>query len=228
MWGDTQTIAAPGTADSNWETTMLKLLNRLQDVLDAFRAVDFLAPLALRLYLAPVFWVAGVEKVTGFDNIVAWFGNPEWGLGLPTPWLMAFLATATEVLGAVLLLIGFAVRWISVPLMVTMGVAAATVHWEHGWQAIASSKAAFASEHLGPLQLEDASGAVDRLERARSILQEHGNYDWLTEAGSVVVLNNGIEWAATYFVMLLALFFLGSGRYLSVDYWLARQYRQTI
>lgn len=228
MWGDTQTIAAPGTADSNWETTMLKLLNRLQDVLDAFRAVDFLAPLALRLYLAPVFWVAGVEKVTGFDNIVAWFGNPEWGLGLPTPWLMAFLATATEVLGAVLLLIGFAVRWISVPLMVTMGVAAATVHWEHGWQAIASSKAAFASAHLGPLQLEDASGAVDRLERARSILQEHGNYDWLTEAGSVVVLNNGIEWAATYFVMLLALFFLGSGRYLSVDYWLARQYRQTI
>ena len=227
MWGDTQTIAAPGTADSNWETTMLKLLNRLQDVLDAFRAVDFLAPLALRLYLAPVFWVAGVEKVTGFDNIVAWFGNPEWGLGLPTPWLMAFLATATEVLGAVLLLIGFAVRWISVPLMVTMGVAAATVHWEHGWQAIASSKAAFASAHLGPLQLEDASGAVDRLERARSILQEHGNYDWLTEAGSVVVLNNGIEWAATYFVMLLALFFLGSGRYLSVDYWLARQYRQT-
>jgi uncharacterized membrane protein YphA (DoxX/SURF4 family) len=31
-----------------------------------------------------------------------------------------------------------------------------------------------------------------------------------------VVSNNGIEWATTYFVMLLALFFIGSGK-LSVD-----------
>ena len=56
-----------------------------------------------------------------------------------------------------------------------------------------------------------------------SILMEHGNYDWLTEAGSFVVLNNGIEWAATYFVMLLALFALGSGKYVSLDYWLCRR-----
>lgn len=46
---------------------------------------------------------------------------------------------------------------------------------------------------------------------------EHGNYDWLTSSGSVVILNNGIEFAATYFVMLLALFFMGGGRYVSLD-----------
>jgi putative oxidoreductase len=39
------------------------------------------------------------------------------------------------------------------------------------------------------------------------------------------VLNNGIEFAATYFIMLLALFFLGGGKYISADYWIARKYR---
>jgi hypothetical protein len=38
------------------------------------------------------------------------------------------------------------------------------------------------------------------------------------------LLNNGIEFAATYFIMLLALFFIGAGRYLSVDFWLARRF----
>lgn len=61
----------------------MQFLNKLQDILDATRKADFLGPLALRLYLVPVFWVAGTNKVKGFDNVVAWFGNSEWGLGLP-------------------------------------------------------------------------------------------------------------------------------------------------
>jgi len=60
------------------------------------------------------------------------------------------------------------------------------------------------------------------LERAQSILQSNGNYQWLIENGNFVVLNNGIEFAATYFIMLLVLFFMGGGRYVSVDYWLRR------
>ncbi len=204
---------------------MIRLLNRLQDILDAFRAIDFLGPLALRLYLAPVFWVAGTNKVAGFDNTVAWFGNPDWGLGLPMPALMAGLATGTEVIGAVLLLLGLAVRWISIPLMATMVVAAVTVHWQNGWQAVADASSAFASERLGSLQFEDASAAIERLDRAKEILREHGNYDWLTGEGSFVVLNNGIEFATTYFVMLLALFFFGAGRYVSADYWIGRRFR---
>ena len=186
----------------------------------------FIPSLLLRLYLAPVFWIAGTNKLGNFDSTVEWFGNPDWGLGLPMPALMAWLAALTEAGGAILLLIGLAVRWISIPLMITMLVAAFTVHWQNGWQAVADSSSAFASNKLGLLQLEDASGAAERLQSARAILQEHGNYDWLTETGSIVISNNGIEWAATYFVMLLALFALGSGRYFSLDDWICRKLRQ--
>jgi len=207
----------------------MRLLLSLQRLLDTTRAIDFLGPLALRLYLAPVFWVSGMEKVTNFEDIVAWFGNPEWGLGLPMPWLMAFLATAAEVVGAILLTIGLATRWVAVPLMATMVVAAVTVHVDYGWQAIADAKAPYASEYLGPLQLEDADPALERKGRAVEILQEHGNYEWLTENGryAYVVLNNGIEFAATYFIMLLALFFIGAGRFFSIDYWIARAFNST-
>jgi uncharacterized membrane protein YphA (DoxX/SURF4 family) len=41
-----------------------------------------------------------------------------------------------------------------------------------------------------------------------------------------VVLNNGIEFAATYLVMLVALFFSGAGRWLSLDFWLDKALRQ--
>lgn len=187
---------------------MTAFLNRLQDLLDSFRAVDFLAPLALRLYLVPVFWMAGSNKLTAMDSTIAWFGNPDWGLGLPMPALMAWAAALTEAGGAILLLIGLAVRWIAIPLMITMIVAAVTVHWQNGWAAIA-----------------ETAESGERLAAAKSLLQQHGNYDWLTGSGEFVILNNGIEFAVTYFVMLLALFFIGAGKYLSVDYWTAAHYR---
>lgn len=196
---------------------MTGLLCSLQRLLDSTRRLDFLAPLALRLYLVPIFWVAGMNKFRSWDNTVAWFGNPDWGLGLPFPELMAFLAASSEVLGAVLLLVGLAVRWISIPLMITMIVAMFTVHWQHGWQAIADPTMCL-------FNCADAQAAVERLARAKEILQEYGNYEWLTEQGSFVVLNNGIEFAATYFTMLLTLFFIGGGRYVSVDYWLERRF----
>ena len=41
---------------------------------------------------------------------------------------MVLMAAYTEVLGAIALLLGLAVRWLSVPLIFTMGVAAVTVH----------------------------------------------------------------------------------------------------
>jgi putative oxidoreductase len=196
---------------------LIRLARQLQGLLDTTRALDFLAPLALRLYLAPVFWMAGTKKFANFDSTAQWFGNPDWGLGLPFPALMAFLAAGTETLGAILLVIGLGVRWISVPLMVTMVVAAVTVHWQNGWLAIAEGTGSFFAN-------DRTIGAIERLDRAKDILREHGNYSWLTENGSLVILNNGIEFAATYFVMLLALFFIGAGRYLSVDFWLARPF----
>jgi len=200
---------------------MIELYTHLHRWLDATRRADFLAPLALRLYLVPVFWMAGTQKLTDVESLAAWFGNPDWGLGLPFPELMAWLATLSETLGAVLLLLGLAVRWITLPLMVTMLVAAVTVHWQNGWLAIAEGAGSlFANERT--------LAAVERLDEAKTLLKNHGNYDWLTEHGSFVVLNNGIEFAATYFIMLLALFFVGGGRYVSLDYWLSKSYRRIL
>jgi uncharacterized membrane protein YphA (DoxX/SURF4 family) len=196
---------------------VIDLANKAQDLLDLTRAVDFIGPLLLRLYLVPVFWVAGTNKLSSMDDVIAWFGNPDWGLGLPFPTLMAWLATLTEAGGAILLLFGLATRWISIPLIVTMIVAAVSVHWHNGWQAVADAQSPFPPADIGE--------AMERLERARGILQEHGNYEWLTQSGSFVISNNGIEWAATYFVMLVALLFLGGGRFFSLDYWISRQFR---
>jgi len=193
---------------------MMDLLKRMQGWLKATDVADFLGPLALRLYLVPVFWVAGTNKLDGMENTIAWFGNPDWGLGLPAPALMAWLATGTEVLGAIALLVGLGTRWFAIPLMITMLVAAFKVHLGNGWQAIADPMSPFANTDVG--------GAIDRLDKAKSLLREHGNYDWLTETGNFVVSNSGMEWAITYFVMLLALYFTGSGK-LSLDHLLDRQ-----
>ncbi len=198
----------------------MPLLIGLQKLLDKFRVFDFLGPLALRLYLAPIFWMAGSKKIANMDSTIAWFGDPDSGLGLPYPEVMAWLAASTETVGAILLVIGLAVRWISVPLMVTMVVAAVTVHWPNGWLAIAEGSGFFATDRT--------IGAIERLDRAKSILQENGNYDWLTENGSFVILNNGIEFAATYFIMLLVLFFIGAGKYFSFDFWIRRKFMRDV
>jgi uncharacterized membrane protein YphA (DoxX/SURF4 family) len=192
----------------------MNVFHRAHALLDKTRRFDFLGPLALRLYLVPVFWVAGTNKLGGMDNVINWFGNDEWGLGLPFPVVMAWLAVSSEVLGAIALLIGFGTRWFSIPLMVTMLVAAFSVHAKNGWQAVADPKSPFANA--------DIDGAMERLDKAKDLLHEHGNYEWLTETGNFVIANNGMEWAITYFVMLLALFFAGAGK-LSVDHLIARK-----
>ncbi|ODR87489.1 DoxX family protein [Shewanella xiamenensis] len=194
----------------------MSLVSFYQKSLNASRLFDGLAPLALRLYLAPVLMQAGYNKLAHFEDTVAWFANPDWGLGLPMPTLMAALAAGTEFLGAILLLLGLATRLISIPLMITMLVAAFTVHWPNGWLAIADGSSWLANERV----LE----AGDKLDKAKSLLQQYGNYDWLTSSGNLVVLNNGIEFAVTYFIMLLALLSLGGGRYTSLDYVIAKRY----
>ncbi|MBI1674611.1 DoxX family protein [Shewanella sp. DW31] len=193
----------------------MPLVSLYQKLLNMSRYFEGLAPLALRIYLAPVLMQAGYNKLAHFEDTVAWFANPDWGLGLPMPALMAGLAAGTEFFGAILLLLGLATRLISIPLMVTMLVAALTVHWPNGWLAIADGSSWLTNDRV----LE----AGDKLAKAKEILQEHGNYDWLTSSGNLAVLNNGIEFAITYFIMLLALFTLGGGRYTSLDYFIAKR-----
>lgn len=195
--------------------TMNTYYERYQNGLYQLHKADFIVPLLLRFYLAPVFILAGYNKLNNIENVGYWFMS----LGIPAPGFMAWLAGFTELMGGLLLVPGLAVRLVSVPLMFTMLVAAITAHWEFGWHVLPEAELTVPWEWRGDL-IEEASL---RKERAISILREHGNYQWLSSAGSFTVLKNGIEFAATYFIMLLALLFSGGGRYLSLDYWLLRK-----
>ncbi|GAA5523994.1 hypothetical protein Maes01_00543 [Microbulbifer aestuariivivens] len=186
--------------------------------LRAIGHVDWLGPLALRIFLAPILMLAGLNKLGSIDEVATWFGNPDWGLGLPAPYLMAWLAGLTELVGGAALLLGLGVRLVAIPLLVVMAVAAATAHWEYGWHALPEKTLTMPWEWRQDL----IEQAVVRKEKATALLKAHGNYGWLSEAGSFTVLKNGIEFAATYFVMLLALLFSGGGRWVSLDYWLSR------
>ncbi|TKB44878.1 HvfX family Cu-binding RiPP maturation protein [Thalassotalea mangrovi] len=202
--------------------------------------MDFIPALLIRLFLAPVLIISGYNKLQlgssdlpvlqqlqADPNTIAWFGNQEWGLGLPYPELLANLAAWTEFLGGWLLVVGLAVRLVSIPLMVTMFVAALTVHMENGWFAItptnpdtsAAKVLDWAGFAVAEDSLENSREAGKRLDRMKSILEQHGNTQWLYGKGNIVILNNGIEFASTYFIMLMALFFIGPGRWFSLDYW---------
>lgn len=180
-------------------------------VLRAITPLDGIAPLLLRLILAPVMMQAGWNKLVGFEGTVYWFGN---SLGMPFPELMAALAMSAELGGGALLLIGLGTRIVAVPLMVTMLVAAFAVHWDNGWLVLSDSSSWLANDRV--------MEAAERKAQAIAILREHGDYRWLTGRGSITILNNGIEFAAMYFVMLLSLTFTGGGRFTSVDDVIAR------
>lgn len=217
------------------------MISLYKNFIDKLPCFDGIPALLIRLYLAPVFIIAGYSKlqlgnpdVTGIaslaadPNIVAWFGNPDWGLGLPFPTLLANLAAWTEFLGGWLLIVGLFTRLISIPLMFTMFVAATTVHLQHGWFAVTptnpDTSPAKVLDWVGidaaKASLENSEEASRRLSIMKNLLEENGNTDWLYETGNIVVLNNGIEFSVTYFIMLLALFFIGAGRFTSIDHFI--------
>ena len=193
----------------------MQLIKLYQSFLNGIKHTDGVLALGLRLYLAPVLMQAGYNKLSHFSDTAAWFGNAEWGLGLPLPELMVSLAAGSEFFGAILLVLGLGTRLISIPLMFTMLVAAFAVHWDNGWLAIADPSSWLANEQV--------LASADKLQAAKSLLQEYGNYDWLTSSGNLVVLNNGIEFAITYLLMLFALMIIGGGRYTSLDYYIAKR-----
>lgn len=212
------------------------------------KALDFfsgLAPFVLRLILAPALIIAGYSKlgisgdpenwiqaILADPKVVSWFNNPDWGLGLPLPGLLAFLVGWIEFIGGWLILIGLATRLVSMPLLVIMLVAAVTVHWENGWFAVTptnpDTSAALVLEWLeipgATESLENSTDAGERLDRMRSLIEAHGYPDYLYETGKPVILNNGIEFSAIYFAMLLSLLFTGGGRFTSVDYFIKKIY----
>jgi uncharacterized membrane protein YphA (DoxX/SURF4 family) len=216
--------------------TLIETWNRVYYMLaTGLTRLDGLASLGLRLYLAPVMLSAGYMKLTS-DN---WFPAIQEAFPFPFDVMPAglawFVAAWTEFVGGILLALGLGVRLIAIPLMVTMWVAAISVHWDNGWPAIAPSspspvciEGSEASQQTNAFvrfincyNVNDRTlGAAERLAKGKEIMQEHGRWSWLNQNGSFAKLNNGIEFAATYFLMLFALLILGGGRLFSLDYWL--------
>lgn len=102
---------------------MLAKLN--QAFVRFFSVFQDLALLSMRIALAYGFYNPALQKLTHFNSIVTWFTND---LHLPFPMLNAVLATSTEVLGVILLSLGFKTRLICLPLMTIMLVAIFIVH----------------------------------------------------------------------------------------------------
>ncbi|GMR08006.1 MAG: DoxX family protein [Gammaproteobacteria bacterium] len=195
----------------------MRLFVSLQELLEKFMALDFIAPLLIRIFLAPIFILAGYGKLSNMESTIWYFENT---LGIPYADIMGPMAGGVEFFGGILMLIGLATRWIVVPLMFTMIVAAATAHWQHGWHALPETTLTVPWEW----RMDLIDEAVERKEAVKSLAKKYGNYEWLTEAGYITILKNGIEFAATYFIMLLVLFFMGAGRYLSFDYYIHKRF----
>jgi len=217
------------------------LLTYYQNFIRLLEKFNGIPALLIRLILAPVFIMAGYSKlklsdagISGIDvifakpEIIEWFGNSQWGLGLPYAEVLANLAAWFEFFGGWLLLIGFLTRLLTIPLLFTMFVAASSVHAENGWFSITPTNSnispAKVFDWLGfdsaQTSINNSDQTAIRLDRMRELLEENGNAEWLYEHGNIVVLNNGIEFSAIYFVLLLALFFIGAGRYTSIDSYL--------
>ena len=128
----------------------------------------------------------GCKKLADMPTTIEWFGNPDWGLGLPFPELLAWLAALSEAGGAVLLLCGLAVC-----------ADQPAADGDHADLRRTGRTAGRRSPIRPRRSPTPRCWRPAKLARARKSLREYGNYDWLTSSGSFAIANNGIEFAAT-------------------------------
>ena len=111
-----------------------------------------------------------------------------------TPMLMPEMLNgvigSVEVIAAFLLILGFAVRWISLPLLALMG-----------------------------FSILLAIGSQDPLVASEQMLMSHGYTDATGDRLTVSVM---------YFIMVLSLFFMGAGRFFSIDWFLYRKLKNSM
>ena len=175
--------------------------------LNWLRVFDFLAPLAIRLLLAPIFWVDGVKRLGLFSaadfvwyNPLTWWNQEAFitnASAMNDTILSSLGATGSalvgglEVGGAILLILGFAVRWIVLGLFVVVVV----------------------------LGLQAVGGLTGVGPAAKQFFLEHG----YTTLGSTP-----FALYTTYFVLLLTLFFMGAGRWFSLDWYIYRNFARKV
>ena len=107
----------------------MRIFINLHKFLENLKNLDFLGFLAIRLYLFFIFWTAGTDKLSSFNEFSKWLES----LGLGFSEVFSWIVIAVEIGGACLLLVGLFVRWASVPLLIVMANAILLIHWENGW-----------------------------------------------------------------------------------------------
>ena len=95
------------------------------------RSLDRLQPLALlvlRLVLGAVMIGHGYGKVFGglphFAQFIRTLGLPGW---------LAYASAVTEFFGGILIIAGLLSRFVSLAILIDLGVAIWKVHWKHGF-----------------------------------------------------------------------------------------------
>lgn len=86
----------------------------------AIAGLNFLSPLAdlaVRLWVANVFFKSGLTKIANFDSTVALFEN-EYQVPVLSPMLAATLGTAAELALPVLLVLGLGTRFAAIALFI--------------------------------------------------------------------------------------------------------------
>jgi len=136
--------------------------------------------LGLRLILAYTFFQPAMLKWSDIGSVISWFDY----MGIPFPTLNAYMAAGTEMAGVVLLTLGLLTRFISIPLIVIMFVAIATVHGQNGF--------AFVNE-------------------AVSFTDAYVNGTLVN--GTIIQLQNGYELVVYYILMLVVLLGNGAGKF---------------
>ena len=107
---------------------IVQLYNRITKKLENLNDILLFA---IRIVLAYGFYITASMKWQNISGVAEWFGE----LGIPFPTINAYLAASSEAAGVVLLVLGLAIRVISIPLIITMIVAIVTVHWQNGFEA---------------------------------------------------------------------------------------------
>ncbi len=148
------------------------------------------ALLLVRFILAYTFYDPAMMKWGNMEGTIEWFTT----MGIPFSALNAYMAASTELAGVILLTLGLFSRLISIPLLVTMFVAIATVHGANGYHVISES-----------MQWSDA----------------YVNGEEVT--GTVVFLQNGFENVLNYIAMLLVVVSFGPGK-LSLDHFIKKTF----
>jgi len=159
------------------------------------QAGSCLGLLAIRLLLAWEFWEAGVQKYTGenwFINIQGSFPFPFSVVPVDISWS---LATWTELLGAVALLIGLGTRFFSVSLIILTIVAWVSVH----------------SVPMPNFSLLLSNPSIYLHYASAAFIKGYN------------VCDNGFKLPLMYLVMFIPLLLSGPGK-LSLDHWLARRF----